>query len=275
MRQATLAGVVEAIGSTPLIRLRRASAATGCEILGKAEFMNPGASVKDRAALFIIRDAEKRGLLRPGGRVVEGTAGNTGIGLAMVARALGYQATIVVPRTQSEEKKDAIRLMGGELVEVDAVPHLPTRPTTFATLAGLPKSWPRLNQPAPCGPISSTTWLTATLMSRPLDRRSGARPAARWTASSVQSAPVARSPGVARALHKVKPDVAIRAGRVLRRVDPTPVTFTFVTIARLPCYRCNRYLLLYPLLPRFFFFFSSIPPPLYLRYVFFFFFFFF
>ncbi len=134
MRQAILAGVVEAIGSTPLIRLRRASAATGCEILGKAEFMNPGASVKDRAALFIIRDAEKRGLLRPGGRVVEGTAGNTGIGLAMVARALGYQATIVIPRTQSQEKKDAIRLMGGELVEVDAVPY--SNPANYVRYSG-------------------------------------------------------------------------------------------------------------------------------------------
>jgi cysteine synthase A len=115
--------VVEAIGDTPLIRLRRASEATGCEIWGKAEFMNPGQSVKDRAALFIIRDAERRGLLRPGGLIVEGTAGNTGIGLAMVASALGYRTTIVIPRTQSQEKKDAIRLLGAELVEVDAVPY--------------------------------------------------------------------------------------------------------------------------------------------------------
>src|SRR5579872_4070554 len=112
--------VVEAIGDTPLIRLNRASAATGCEIWGKAEFMNPGQSVKDRAALYIIRDAEARGLLKPGGLIVEGTAGNTGIGLAMVASALGYRATIVIPRTQSQEKKDAITLMGAELVEVDA-----------------------------------------------------------------------------------------------------------------------------------------------------------
>jgi len=115
--------VLETIGDTPLIRLRRASAATGCEILGKAEFLNPGQSVKDRAALFIIRDAERRGVLKPGGRIVEGTAGNTGIGLAMVASALGYRATIVIPRTQSQEKKDAITLMGAELVEVDAVPY--------------------------------------------------------------------------------------------------------------------------------------------------------
>ncbi len=115
--------VLDAIGNTPLIRLNRASAVTGCEILGKAEFMNPGQSVKDRAALFIIRDAEQRGLLRPGGRIVEGTAGNTGIGLAMVGKALGYRSTIVIPRTQSQEKKDAIRLYGAELVEVDAVPY--------------------------------------------------------------------------------------------------------------------------------------------------------
>src|SRR5579871_421692 len=115
--------VLDVIGDTPLIRLRGASDATGCEILGKAEFLNPGQSVKDRAALWIVRDAERRGLLKPGGRIVEGTAGNTGIGIAMVARALGYRATIVIPRTQSQEKKDAIQLMGAELVEVDAVPY--------------------------------------------------------------------------------------------------------------------------------------------------------
>ncbi|MGH6911690.1 MAG: pyridoxal-phosphate dependent enzyme, partial [Phenylobacterium sp.] len=115
--------VLDAIGNTPLIRLSRASELTGCEILGKAEFMNPGQSVKDRAALFMVRDAEAKGLLRPGGRIVEGTAGNTGIGLAMVAKAKGYTCTIVIPRSQSQEKKDAIRLYGAELVEVDAVPY--------------------------------------------------------------------------------------------------------------------------------------------------------
>ena len=115
--------VLDMIGNTPLIRLNRASALTGCEILGKAEFMNPGQSVKDRAALWMVRDAEANGLLSPGGRIVEGTAGNTGIGLAMVAKALGYTCTIVIPRTQSQEKKDAIRLYGAELVEVDAVPY--------------------------------------------------------------------------------------------------------------------------------------------------------
>jgi cysteine synthase A len=126
--------VLEAIGNTPLIRLRRASEATGCEILGKAEFMNPGQSVKDRAALYIVRDAERRGLLKPGGRIVEGTAGNTGIGLAMVAGALGYRTTIVIPRTQSQEKKDAIRLMGGELIEVDAVPY--SDPNNYVRYSG-------------------------------------------------------------------------------------------------------------------------------------------
>jgi cysteine synthase A len=129
-----LAGVVDAIGDTPLIRLRRASDATGCEILGKAEFLNPGQSVKDRAALYIIRDAEQRGLLRPGGRIVEGTAGNTGIGLAMVAQALGYRTTIVIPRTQSQEKKDAIRLAGATLVEVDAVPY--SNPDNYVKYSG-------------------------------------------------------------------------------------------------------------------------------------------
>ncbi|MDZ4778462.1 MAG: cysteine synthase A [Alphaproteobacteria bacterium] len=116
------ASIVDAIGNTPLIRLKRASAETGCEILGKAEFLNPGQSVKDRAALGIIRDAEKRGLLKPGGTIVEGTAGNTGIGLAMVGNALGYRSVIVMPRTQTQEKKDAVKLLGAELVEVDAVP---------------------------------------------------------------------------------------------------------------------------------------------------------
>jgi cysteine synthase A len=126
--------VVEAIGDTPLIRLNRASAATSCEIWAKAEFMNPGQSVKDRAALFIIRDAERKGLLRPGGLIVEGTAGNTGIGLAMVASALGYRTTIVIPRTQSQEKKDALRLFGAELVEVDAVPY--SNPENYVRVSG-------------------------------------------------------------------------------------------------------------------------------------------
>ena len=115
--------VIDAIGNTPLIRLKRLSDITGCEILGKAEFMNPGQSVKDRAALGIIRDAERKGALKPGGTIVEGTAGNTGIGLAMVGRALGYKSVIVIPNTQSQEKKDTLRQMGAELIEVPAVPY--------------------------------------------------------------------------------------------------------------------------------------------------------
>ena len=115
--------VLDLIGNTPLLRLNEASKLTGCEILGKAEFLNPGQSVKDRAALHIIRAAEKDGSLKPGGVVVEGTAGNTGIGLAMVCSALGYRCKIVMPRTQSQEKKDAVKLLGAELVEVDAVPY--------------------------------------------------------------------------------------------------------------------------------------------------------
>jgi len=117
------ADLPDAIGNTPLLRLRRASEATGCEILGKAEFMNPGQSVKDRAALYIIRDAVARGSLRPGGTIVEGTAGNTGIGLALVGAAMGFRCVIVIPETQSREKKDALRLFGAELVEVPAVPY--------------------------------------------------------------------------------------------------------------------------------------------------------
>ena len=116
-------GFIESIGNTPLVRLRKASELTGCTILGKAEFLNPGGSVKDRAALYIILDAEKRGALRPGGVIVEGTAGNTGIGLALVGNARGYRTVIVIPDTQSQEKKDMLRLCGAELREVPAVPY--------------------------------------------------------------------------------------------------------------------------------------------------------
>jgi cysteine synthase len=130
----TKSSVVDAIGRTPLIALRRASEATGCRILGKAEFMNPGGSVKDRAALAIIRDAERRGLLRPGGVIVEGTAGNTGIGLGLVASALGYRTVIVIPDTQSQEKKDMLRLMGAELIEVPAVPY--SNPNNYVKYSG-------------------------------------------------------------------------------------------------------------------------------------------
>ena len=114
---------LDAVGNTPLIKLRKASELTGCNILGKAEFMNPGGSVKDRAAKAIVLDAEARGLLRPGGVIVEGTAGNTGIGLALVANSLGYRTVIVIPDTQSQEKKDMLRLCGADLREVPAVPY--------------------------------------------------------------------------------------------------------------------------------------------------------
>ena len=115
--------LASAIGNTPLIRLRRASEQTGCEIVGKAEFMNPGQSVKDRAALFIIKAAIADGTLRPGGTIVEGTAGNTGIGLALVGASMGFRSVIVIPETQSQEKKDALRLAGAELVQVPAAPY--------------------------------------------------------------------------------------------------------------------------------------------------------
>ena len=128
------ANVIDAIGQTPLIELQAASRATGCRILGKAEFMNPGGSVKDRAALAIVRDAERRGELKPGGVIVEGTAGNTGIGLALVANALGYRTVIVIPETQSKEKKDMLRLQGAQLIEVPAVPY--SNPNNYVKLSG-------------------------------------------------------------------------------------------------------------------------------------------
>ncbi|OZB14129.1 MAG: cysteine synthase A, partial [Rhodobacterales bacterium 34-62-10] len=126
--------LAEAVGHTPLIRLKAASEATGCEILGKAEFMNPGQSVKDRAALFIIRDAVARGLLKPGGTIVEGTAGNTGIGLALVGASMGFKTVIVIPETQSQEKKDMIRLAGAQLVEVPAAPY--KNPNNYVRYSG-------------------------------------------------------------------------------------------------------------------------------------------
>ncbi len=129
-----VADVVEAIGRTPLIRLRRASEATGCEILGKAEFLNPGGSIKDRAALYIVKDAEERGQLRPGGVIVEGTAGNTGIGLALVGNARGYRTVIVIPETQSQEKKDTLRQYGVDLREVPAVPY--ANPNNYVKVSG-------------------------------------------------------------------------------------------------------------------------------------------
>ena len=115
--------IISLVGNTPLIKLNGPSAATGCQIYGKAEFLNPGQSIKDRAALYIIKDAEKKGLLKPGGTIVEGTAGNTGIGLSIIGNTLGYKTVIVIPETQTQEKKDAIRFTGAELIEVPAVPY--------------------------------------------------------------------------------------------------------------------------------------------------------
>ena len=128
------ASVLDAIGHTPLIRLKAASELTGCTILGKAEFMNPGGSVKDRAALSIIQHAVRSGALRPGGTIVEGTAGNTGIGLAMVANAMGFRTVIVIPNTQAQEKKDMIRMQGAELIEVPAVPY--ANPNNYVKFSG-------------------------------------------------------------------------------------------------------------------------------------------
>src|SRR5437667_2328349 len=141
--------IVESIGNTPLIKLKHASEFTGCSILGKAEFMNPGQSVKDRAALFIIEDAVKRGTLKPGGIIVEGTAGNTGIGLALVANALGYRTVIVIPDTQSQEKKDTLRLCGAELIEVPAVPY--ANPNNYVKVSG--RLAEQLNNSEPQGAI--------------------------------------------------------------------------------------------------------------------------
>jgi cysteine synthase A len=140
---------IDLIGNTPLVHLRRPSRETGCTILGKAEFLNPGQSVKDRAALFIIEDAENKGLLRPGGTIVEGTAGNTGIGLALVGNAKGYRTVIVIPDTQSQEKKDMIRLCGAELIEVPAVPY--RDPNNYVRYSG--RLAEALNETLPNGAI--------------------------------------------------------------------------------------------------------------------------
>lgn len=141
--------LADTIGKTPLIRLRKASEISGCEILGKAEFLNPGQSVKDRAALFIIRDAVARGLLKPGGTIVEGTAGNTGIGLALVGASMGFRTVIVIPETQSQEKKDMLRLAGAELVQVPAVPY--RNPNNYIHYSG--RLAERLAQSEPNGAI--------------------------------------------------------------------------------------------------------------------------
>ncbi|MDN5787214.1 cysteine synthase A [Pseudorhodobacter sp.] len=141
--------LADAIGKTPLIRLKKASEQTGCEILGKAEFLNPGQSVKDRAALYIIRDAVAKGLLQPGGTIVEGTAGNTGIGLALVGASMGFRTVIVIPETQSQEKKDMLRLAGADLVQVPAAPY--KNPNNYVRYSG--RLAARLAQTEPKGAI--------------------------------------------------------------------------------------------------------------------------
>ena len=168
----TFSSVAAAVGQTPLIELRRASKETGCTILGKAEFLNPGQSVKDRAALYIIEDAVRRGTLRPGGTVVEGTAGNTGIGLTVIGSALGFKSVIVIPETQTQEKKDVLRLLGARLVEVPAVPY--KNPDNYVKYSGrlaeaLSKAEPR----APSGLTSSIISPTGRPTSRPRLKRSG------------------------------------------------------------------------------------------------------
>jgi len=147
-------GIIEAIGNTPLIKLERVSAATGCTILGKAEFMNPGQSVKDRTARQIVLEAEKRGEIRPGGLVVEGTAGNTGIGLALVGNARGHHTIIVIPDTQSQEKKDMLRLCGAELIEVPAVPY--SNPNNYQHVAR--RLAEQLRQHEPNGVLYANQW---------------------------------------------------------------------------------------------------------------------
>ncbi len=147
-------GIIEAIGNTPLIKLERVSAATGCTILGKAEFMNPGQSVKDRTARQIVLEAEKRGEIQPGGLVVEGTAGNTGIGLALVANARGHHTIIVIPDTQSQEKKDMLRLCGAELIEVPAVPY--SNPNNYQHVAR--RLAEQLRQHEPKGVLYANQW---------------------------------------------------------------------------------------------------------------------
>ena len=205
-------GFLELIGNTPLIRLRKASEETGCEILGKGEFLNPGGSVKDRAALFIVRDAEARGLLQPGGVIVEGTAGNTGIGLALVGNARGYRTVIVMPETQSREKIDMLRLCGAELRLVPAVPY--RDPGNYVQrLRRLADELARASRTAPSGPTSSTTSPTATATSRPPARRSGSRPTAGSTPSSAPVGTGGTLAGVGMALKERKPDGAHRPRR--------------------------------------------------------------
>ena len=189
--------VVEAIGNTPLIKLKRASEATGCTILGKAEFMNPGQSVKDRAGKWMILEAEKRGDLKPGGLVLEATAGNTGIGLAVVASARGYRTLILIPETQSQEKKDMLRLCGAELIEVPALPY--SNPNNYQHVGRRladAAAQDRAERRAVRRPVEQSRQCQGALrLDRPGDL--GADWTARSTASSARSAPAARSPAPA------------------------------------------------------------------------------
>ena len=198
-------GFEGAVGNTPLIRLRRASEATGCEILGKAEFMNPGGSVKDRAGLGIILDAERRGLLTPGkpGTIVEGTAGNTGIGITLVANARGYRAVIVVPETQSREKIDFLRMIGADLRLIPAEALSPTPATTCISAAAWRRRWARST------PTSSTTWPTAPRMRRRRAPRSGTQTDGRVDAFTCSCGTGGTLAGVARALKARKPGARI------------------------------------------------------------------
>jgi cysteine synthase A len=175
--------VVAAIGNTPLIKLKKVSEETGCTILGKAEFLNPGQSVKDRAALYIIKDAVARGALAPGGTIVEGTAGNTGIGLALVGASMGFRSVIVIPETQSQEKKDMLRFAGAELIEVPAAPY--KNPNNYVRYSGrLAAKIARVIQTARFGPISSTIQPIAKRILKRQDQRFGIRPKAMCMASS-------------------------------------------------------------------------------------------
>jgi cysteine synthase len=184
-------GFIDSIGNTPLIRLNRVSDATGCEILGKAEFMNPGGSVKDRAALAIVKDAVAKGLLRPGGVIVEGTAGNTGIGLALVANALGYRTVIVIPETQTQEKKDMLRLCGADLREVPAVPY--RDPGNYVKFSG--RLAEEIAAKEPAGAIWANQFDNVANKQGHYET-TGGKPMAKSTASSAQWAPAARWPAL-------------------------------------------------------------------------------
>ncbi len=219
-------GIVAAIGNTPLIRLERASAETGCLILGKAEFMNPGQSVKDRAALFIIEDAIRQGTLRPGGIIVEGTAGNTGIGLALVGNAMGFRTVIVIPDTQSQEKKDMLRLCGAELVEVPAVPY--KDPNNYVKFSG--RLAEQLAESEPNGAIWANQFdnvANRKAIFAPPARKSGSRPTARWTASSVRWVPAARS--------RASPSRSRSATPQSRSGSPTPRAPRSIATTRAAC----------------------------------------